>query len=134
MKTGIVGWGSYIPRYRIMVSEIARVWQKESGSIVSGIGVEEKAVAGSDEDTITMSVEAGKNALIRSKIDPLKISALFAGSESHPYVANASSSIIAEALRINSSHGVDNKSRLIFMADMAFACKAGTAAVQVCND
>ena len=63
MKLGIVGYGSYIPKYRIKVEEIARVWGKNPQSIKKGLIVNEKSVPAPDEDTATIAVEAGKYAL-----------------------------------------------------------------------
>ena len=58
MKTaGIVGYGAYIPKYRIKVDEIARSWGREPESLKKSLCVNEKAVASVDEDTVTMAVE-----------------------------------------------------------------------------
>ena len=65
-SVGIIGNGAYIPRYRIPAAEIARVWHGAE----AGVPVKEKAVPGPDEDTITMSIEAARNALKRAEIDP----------------------------------------------------------------
>src|SRR5512136_367140 len=113
---GIVGYGAYVPRYRLSAEEVARVWGD-----VSGAGpVVEKAVAGLDEDTITMSVEASRNALARAGIDPQEIRAVWIGSESHPYAVKPSSTIVAEAIGAAPS---------VQAADLEFACKAGSEAV-----
>ena len=42
---GIVGYGVYIPRYRIKVEEIARIWGEDPESIKSGLRVAEKTGA-----------------------------------------------------------------------------------------
>ena len=124
MKTGISGYGCYVPEYRIKVEEIARVWGQDAEQIKKGLRVTEKAVADKDEDTITISVEAGKNALRYSKIAPEKIGALFVGSESHPYVVKPSGTVVAEALGLPEN---------LMLADLEFACKAGTTALMICN-
>ncbi|MBU0530324.1 MAG: hydroxymethylglutaryl-CoA synthase [Candidatus Aenigmatarchaeota archaeon] len=123
MDTGIVSYGAYIPRLRISVEEIARVWGEDHNNIKNGLRIEEKSVPEMDEDTITLSVEAGKNALLMAGVDPKKIGALFIGSESHPYVVKPSGTVVADALDI----GPD-----LMVADFEFACKAGTAAIQCC--
>ena len=123
MAIGITGYGAYIPRYRIKTEEIARVWGKDGTEIAEGIGVVSKAVADSDEDTVTISIEAARNALARAGIDPALVGALFVGSESHPYAVKPSGTIVAEALGLSQS---------LFLADYEFACKAGTAAMQTC--
>jgi len=114
---GIVGYGSYIPRYRLPGSEIARIWT--AGLAPSP--VQEKAVAGIDEDVVTMSIEAARNALVCAAIDPRRIGAVWVGSESHPYAVKPTSTIVAESIGASSD---------ILAADWEFACKAGTEAVQ----
>ena len=39
---GIITYGAYIPRYRIKVEEIARVWGANAAEISGGLGVFEK--------------------------------------------------------------------------------------------
>jgi hydroxymethylglutaryl-CoA synthase len=123
MDIGIVGYGCYIPVFRISVEEIARVWNADARSIKKGLMIEEKSVPNVDEDTITISVEAGRNALLRAGIEPEKIGAIFIGSESHPYTVKPSGTVVAEALGLG---------RDLMTADLEFACKAGTAAMQCC--
>ena len=66
MQYGIVGYGAYIPRFRIKVEDIAKVWGDDANAIKNGIGVFEKSVPDKDEDTITISVEAARNAIARA--------------------------------------------------------------------
>ncbi len=120
---GITGYGSYIPRFRIKVEEIAKVWGQDAESVKKGLLVQEKSVPDMDEDTITISVEAARNALARANIDAKKLGALFIGSESHPYAVKPSGTVVAEAV---------GASGQILVADMEFACKAGTAGIQCC--
>ena len=82
---GIITYGAYIPRYRIKLEEIARVWGDNAHDITSGLGVKEKSVPDLDEDTATMAVEAARNALKRRDVDREAIGAIYVGSESHPY-------------------------------------------------
>ncbi len=123
MKVGIVSYGAYIPKYRIKVEEIAKVWGKDPISIKRGLVVNEKSVPSPDEDTATISVEACKNALKRVEIDSKDIGALYVGSESHPYAVKPTSSIVAEAIGATPN---------LTCADLEFACKAGTAGIQMC--
>lgn len=114
---GIVGYGAYIPRYRLPGAEISRIWTNGLG----GTPVKEKAVAGIDEDVITMSIEAARNALACAGIDPGDIRAVWVGSESHPYAVKPTSTIVAESIGTSPN---------IQAADWEFACKAGTEAIQ----
>jgi hydroxymethylglutaryl-CoA synthase len=116
-EVGIVGYGAYIPRYRLPGSEVDRVWKDGQG----GSPIKEKAVPGPDEDTATMSVEAARNALARARIEPDAIRAVWVGSESHPYAVKPTSTIVAEAVGAVPA---------TLAADWEFACKAGTEAFQ----
>ncbi len=75
---GIVGYGAYVPRYRLPAVEVARVW---AGGKSGGLPIKEKAVAGLDEDVVTMSIEAARNALDRAEISPEDLRAVWVGSE-----------------------------------------------------
>ena len=113
---GIIGYGAYVPRYRLPATEVSRIWR-------GGLQLEpiqEKSVPGTDEDVVTMSVEAARNALLRADIDPEEIRAVWVGSESHPYAVKPSSTIVAEALGITP---------YTLAADFEFACKAGSEAM-----
>lgn len=116
-EVGIVGYGAYVPRFRLPASEVSRMWTEGEG----GLPIKEKAVNGLDEDVITMSIEAARNALNRAGVNPQEIRAVWVGSESHPYAVKPSSTIVAEAIG-----AVPNT----LGADWEFACKAGTEAMQ----
>lgn len=114
---GIVGYGAYVPRYRLPGSEISRVWSGEAGRSP----IKEKAVPGLDEDTVTMSIEAARNALARAQIEPQELRAVWVGSESHPYAVKPTGTIVAEAI---------GATPVTLAGDWQFACKAGTEATQ----
>jgi hydroxymethylglutaryl-CoA synthase len=113
---GIVGYGAYVPRYRLPAREVARVWTDGQ----AGLPIKEKAVPGLDEDVATMSIEAARNAMLRAGIAPGLLRAVWVGSESHPYAVKPTSTLVAEALG-----AVPN----VQAADWQFACKAGTEAM-----
>jgi hydroxymethylglutaryl-CoA synthase len=122
---GIVGYGAYVPRYRLVSQEVSELWT--DGNAVSP--VREKSVPGLDEDVATMSIEAARNALRRAARATKtgmsdiaqNLGAVWVGSESHPYAVKPTSTIVAEAL---------GASPYLQAADWQFACKAGTEAMQ----
>jgi hydroxymethylglutaryl-CoA synthase len=115
-KVGIAGYGAYVPRYRLPATEVARVWTEGE----SALPIKEKAVPGLDEDVATMSIEAARNAMHRSQVDPSQLRAVWVGSESHPYAVKPTSTLVAEAIG-----AVPH----VQAADWEFACKAGTEAL-----
>ena len=117
-EVGIVGYGAYIPRPRISADAIASTWG------VAGNGalpVRQKSAPSLDEDTVTMSIEAARSALQRADIQPDQIRAVWVGTESKPYAVKPSATIVAEAIGATPA---------VSAADMEFACKAGSEAMQ----
>ncbi len=117
--TGIVGYGAYVPRYRLPATEISDLWR--DGQDEDFLPIQQKSVPGPDEDTITMSIEAAQNALLRAQIEPQELRAVWVGSESHPYAVKPSGTVVAQILGITPA---------TVAGDFEFACKAGTEAMQ----
>ena len=119
---GIVGYGCYIPWRRIKIEEIALMWKQDPILMKSSLKLNEKTVPDIDEDSVTIAVEAARNALKRSEINLKEIGAIYVGSESKPYAVKPSATIVAEALNITPQ---------IHAADFEFACKGGSEGVFV---
>ncbi len=120
---GIVGYGVYLPKYRLKAEEIAKVWGMDGERVRESLLINEKTVPSLDEDTATISVEAARNAVGHAGIDAKDIGAIYVGSESHPYAVKPTATIVAAAI-----DAVED----LTAADYEFACKAGTAAMQSC--
>jgi hydroxymethylglutaryl-CoA synthase len=69
-----------------------------------------------------MAIEASQNAFNRKKIDKSKIGAVYCGSESPVYAVKPNASMVGGALGIGNDYT---------SADVEFACKAGTASMQM---
>ncbi|HRH93053.1 MAG TPA: hydroxymethylglutaryl-CoA synthase [Candidatus Peribacteria bacterium] len=121
MKTAIHAFGRYVPRNRIKSSVIAAHWKRGTEQ-ADGLGIIEKAVPARDEDAFTLGWEAARMALENGGIDPQHVGAIFVGSESHPYAVKPTSAMLVTALKLNP---------MCHCADLEFACKAGTAALQI---
>ncbi len=121
-RSAIIGFGLHVPSRKIKAEEIAAAWDQDANAIMSGLGIREKTVPNHGEDTFTLAFEASKQAMETAQIQPTEISAVFVGSESHPYAVKPTSGMVSAAL------GCDPYSHC---ADLEFACKAGTAAIQI---
>jgi len=108
---GIVSFGAYIPYYRLPRSVIGQMWGQPGGR-------GEKAVAGSDEDPVTMSVAAGLDCL--KGIQTKTINALFMATTCSPYRERQCANIVANALDIP---------RASRNADFTNCLRAGTSAM-----
>ncbi len=120
--SAIVGFGRYLPRYRVKTAEIAQQWGQDAKGVQSGLGISEKTVPGRGEDSYTMAFEAARQARDVAGIESSEISAIFVGSESHPYAVKPTSSMLAASLDLHP---------FCHCADLEFACKAGTAGMQI---
>lgn len=121
-RSAIVGIGAYVPKYRIRMSDIARHWKQDPIALFTSLGVREKSVPGTDEDSFTFAFEAATQALKTCAIPSSQVSAIFVGSESHPYAVKPTSGMLVSALNLDPfSHA----------SDLEFACKAGTTGLQV---
>jgi hydroxymethylglutaryl-CoA synthase len=113
---GITSYGVHIPFYRLSRQTISEFWSK-------GGGKGEKAVAGPDEDTITMAVQACGQCI--EDIDKEDIDALYFASLTPPYVQKQSSSIISAAL---------NLKRETSTLDFSNSIRVGTGALKAALD
>jgi len=119
-KVGVIGFGGYIPKKRVKVTEIASSYGKDGERIARSLGVRQKSVADRDEDAVSLAVEASRRALLRAEINPNELGAVLVGSESHPYAVKPSGTIVADILGMGRDY---------FCADLEFACKAGTTGI-----
>ena len=120
--SAIIGFGRYLPKFRIKTASIAEHHGQDPTGIVSGLGISEKTVPGREEDSYTMAFEAARQALEIAELQSSEISAIFVGSESHPYAVKPTSSMLASSLDLHP---------FCHCADLEFACKAGTAGMQI---
>ena len=114
---GIVSYGGYVPRYRLERKKIFKAmgWMDPStGSNSKG----EKAVANFDEDSITMAVAAGIDAI--GGIDRSEVEGVYFASTTMPYKERLNAGIVTAALGLNDH---------IRAADFSGGLKAGTSAL-----
>jgi hydroxymethylglutaryl-CoA synthase len=123
MTVGIVSWGTSIGHHAVTTATIAMSLGKDSNPGDS-LGIIQKTCPSPDEDSATLAVEASLNALSKHKDHDLSsyIGSVLIGSESHPYAVKPTGTVLAQALGL---------SPYLSMADLQFACKAGTQSLQL---
>ncbi len=112
---GITSIGAYIPMYRLDREEIGRMWGTRG---TRG----EKAVAGYDEDAVTMAVAAAQDCLRRSNSKP---DGLYLATTSAPYKEKQLAAIVASVFDLDKSART---------ADFAGSLRAGTGALRAALD
>ena len=118
MTIGILAAGAYIPRLRLPRRVIAETNRWLNSALMSQ-AKGERAICNWDEDTVTMAVEAGRDALAGRDRDA--ITGLHLASTTFPFVDRLNACIAAEALSL--SAGVD-------AVDIAGTQRAATSALR----
>lgn len=113
---GIKSFGVYVPFHRLDRAEIAGFW---GGYKAPG----EKAVAGFDEDPVTMGVEACRECL--NGFDKSGVSGCFFSSTTSPYGEKQSAALIAAVLDLGRSS---------MTMDVTGSLRAGTNALRAAVD
>ena len=113
---GIISYGAYVPFYRLRHEEIGRAWGKKGGQ-------GERAVAGWDEDTITMGVEAARDCL--QGVENKTVDSLYFATLTPPYSEKQSASIIAAAINLRED---------VNTIDFAHSRRSGTNALRAALD
>jgi hydroxymethylglutaryl-CoA synthase len=113
---GIKSYGAYIPYRRLPRSTINAAWGR-------GGGRGEKAVAGIDEDSISLAVSAGLDCL--KGTDPKTVDAVFLATTTAPYIERNNANIVANALDLRR----DSRN-----TDFTSCLRTGTLALQSAID
>lgn len=121
---GIIGYGVYVPRYRIEQKEPAMAWGSWSGG--------EKSVCGADEDVVTMAAEAMDNAINHAGIELAEIEAIHIGTTSSPYIENYVAPILAETLGLHpETTMIDYSGSLNALANALLGCLDAISAKRI---
>ncbi len=114
---GITSYGAYVPRLRLnrAAAAQANAWANP-GLLSQARG--ERAMANWDEDSLTMAVEAARDALAGRNTE--SVQAVYFGSSTHPFADRQNAGLVAAVLDLSDS---------VATADFAGAQKAGTAAL-----
>ena len=117
MNVGIHAFGGYVPRLRLQRRVIAQAnaWLNPA---LMALGRGERAIAGWDEDPITMAVEAARDCVPARARDG--ISQVFLASTTLPFQDRQNAGVVAEALHIAGTTGT---------LDIAGSQRAGTSAL-----
>ena len=91
VMAGIVSYGSYVPYRRLKRSAIAAVLGTPAGK-------GERAIASFDEDSVSMAVEAARDAL--KSAPPGEVQALIFATTTPPYAEKLSAAVIGAAAQL----------------------------------
>ena len=112
---GIISIGAYVPKYRLSLEEVSKFWGVRGAS-------GEKAVAGYDEDSLTMATAAALDCWQRCQ-EP--VDGLYFATTTGPYKEKQGAAVIAAALDL------DRVSRTV---DFTNSLRAGSIAMRAAAD
>jgi hydroxymethylglutaryl-CoA synthase len=113
---GIQSFGAYIPLFRLSRAEIARAWDRPPAK-------GERAVAGFDEDSLTMAVAAARDCL--RSMDRASVGGLYFASTTAPYKEKQTAATIASVLDLPAD---------AVTADFSGSLRCGTNALKAALD
>lgn len=117
---GIDSMSFYAPRYYLNLEKLAIERNIDPNKYKEGLLLKEMRLPEVNEDVISMGVKAGYYALLRGKIHPKDIDAVFVGTETMTYAVKSVSNIFAQLL------GIPINS---LTQDVYNACASGTLAI-----
>lgn len=118
VAAGIAGVGVYVPPGRLRRQVIADEWGTPAAP-------GDRSVAGVDEDSLTMAVQAGQHALDTSGTPPEKVDALYFATTTSPYQEKQGATIAAAALGLGDA---------AVTADVMGSLRCGLSALRAAMD
>ena len=120
MTVGLKAYGAYIPRLRLARKAIAdaNAWFNPA---IKGLAKGERAICNWDEDSLTMAVEAARDCLTPSRLDPdaaPSVTAVTFASTTFPFDDRQNAGILATALNFDEA---------VVTMDFAASQRAGTS-------
>ena len=82
---GIVGTGAYVPEAVLTNQDLEKLVATSADWIVERTGIHERRIAAPDEDTVTMAVNAGRQALAAAGIAPEQLDYIILATNTPPH-------------------------------------------------
>lgn len=100
MRATIRGCGMYVPERVLTNQELEQMIDTSDEWITARTGIRERRVAGPDETTSSMAVEASRCALERAELGPEDIDLVIVGTATPDYLFPATACLVQDALGI----------------------------------
>ncbi|MDP9467136.1 MAG: ketoacyl-ACP synthase III [Chloroflexota bacterium] len=103
----ITGWGMYAPSRVMTNDDLTKLVDTSDEWIVSRTGIRERRIAGDEETTTSLSVNAARDALAVAGMDPSEVDLVIVATCSPDYPLPATSVTVATALGATRAAGFD---------------------------
>jgi 3-oxoacyl-[acyl-carrier-protein] synthase III len=102
-QIGILGTGAYVPEAVLTNQDLEKMVETSAAWIVERSGIHERRIAAPEEDSVTMAVRAGRQALATAGIEPEQLSFIILGTNTPPHFFPAG------AIQIQGELGIGGK-------------------------
>jgi len=99
-QIGILGTGVYLPEAVLTNKDLEKIVETTAQWIVERSGIQERRIAAPDEDTVSMAVAAGRQALKAAGISPEQLSYIILGTNTPAHFFPAGAIRVQEELGI----------------------------------
>jgi 3-oxoacyl-[acyl-carrier-protein] synthase III len=94
----ITGWGAHAPELVVTNDDLAHIVATSDEWIQERTGIAARRIAGVDEHTSTMGIEAGRRALQVANLDPGKLDLVICATSTPDYLMPATACLIQDGL------------------------------------
>jgi 3-oxoacyl-[acyl-carrier-protein] synthase-3 len=98
---GILGTGAYVPERILTNEDLEKMVDTTDGWILERTGIKERRIAASEENTVTMAIQAARQALENAGIAPEQLSYIVLGTNTPPHFYPAGAIQVQDALGVN---------------------------------
>ena len=102
---GVLGTGAYVPERVLTNKELEKLVATSDDWIMDRTGIRERRIVAPEEDTVTMAVEAGRQALANSGIAPEQLSYIILATNSPTHFFPAGAIQVQDALGLSGRLG-----------------------------
>jgi 3-oxoacyl-[acyl-carrier-protein] synthase-3 len=98
---GILGTGAYLPERVLTNEDLEKMVETSTAWILERCGIRERRIAGPEEDTVSMGLEASRQALAAAQIEPQQLSYIILSTNTPTHFFPACAIQVQEALGVN---------------------------------
>ncbi|MDD2901791.1 MAG: ketoacyl-ACP synthase III [Syntrophales bacterium] len=101
----ILGTGAYVPEAVLTNEQLEKIVNTSAQWIVERSGIQERRIAGPEENIATMATAASRQALANAGVEPSQLSYIILGTNSPDYLYPAAAIRVQEALGLSGQLG-----------------------------
>ena len=94
----ILGWGKAVPEHVLTNDDLSKMVDTSDGWIREMTGILERRIAGEEETTASLAIQAARRALERAAFDPVDLDLIIVATMTPDYIFPATACLVQDAL------------------------------------